>query len=243
MTKFALLLPLALASQVAFAQSASTPVGLDAERNLAELGNGMNATMVRTYDNRYEGVKGTPFFREDWNKATITNKNTVYRNVDVKYNVYENVLLYRSDDEKEFVLNPSKVDSFVLTDSKTKKGYTFKQVPALATQDVKLLSQFVVVLHEGEKVQLVMVPEKAFVKADFKGAYSSGKTYDELVDSQSFYLIGSDKTVNKVKLNKKSLLKALPDKKDKVQDYAASNNLNLNSGEGWAKALAYYETL
>lgn len=241
MNRFAILFPLAFATQVAFAQSA--PTGLDAQGNLADLANGNSANLVRTYDNRYEGVKGTPFFIDDWRKATLTNNKTLYSNVDVKYNIYENNILYRSADGKEFILEPTKVDSFVLTDKNTKQEYDFRQVPALAAQDAKFVNQFVVILHEGKQSQLIMVPEKTLVKADFKGPYSSGKAYDELVDSQSFYFVGPDKKVTKVKLNKKNLLKALPDKQNKVQEYISSENLDLNSGAGWAKALAYYESL
>lgn len=242
MIRFALLFPLAFTTQVAFAQT-NVPTGLDAERNLAELGNTSNATMVRTYDNRYEGVKGTPYFIADWSKATLTNNKTLYKNVDVKYNVYENKILYRSADGKEFILEPIKVDSFVLTDKNSGQEYNFRQVPALAAQEPKLANQFVVVLYEGKQSQLIMVPEKTLVKADFKGAYSSGKAYDELVDSHNFYFAGPDKKLTKIKLNKKNLLKALPDNQNKVQEYISSANLDMTTGAGWAKALAFYDSL
>lgn len=242
MAKIALFLPLIFATQVAFAQ-AHVPNGLDAERNLAELGNSSNATMVRTYDNRYEGVKGSPYLNEEWSKATITKNNTIYRNIDVKYNVYENTIWYRTSDGKEFIFEPSKIDSFTLTDSKTKQELPFKKFPVLASQDAKLGNKFVAVVYDGTQVQLVLAPEKNFIKASYTGAYSTGNKYDELVDAHTYYFIGPNKKVEKVKLNKKNLLKALPSQQDKVQKHAASMNLDLNTPDGWAKALAYYESL
>lgn len=242
MKRIALFIPIAFASQMALAQT-NEPTGLDAERNLAELGNSRNATMVRTYDNRYQGVRGTPFFNEDWAKATITTNNTIYENVDVKYNLYENELLYRKPDGKEFVLTNANVDGFVLRDGKSKQGHPFKKFPALAAEDAKLAQQFVLALHDGRKVQLVMVPQKLMVKANFKGPYSSGNKYDEFQDMQSYYLIGPEQAVQKVKLNKKSLLKALPDKQDQVEKYIATEGIDASTAAGWVKALAYYESL
>ncbi|MFD2999060.1 hypothetical protein ACFS7Z_01705 [Pontibacter toksunensis] len=242
MVRIALFLPLVFATQAAFAQ-ASVPIGLDAERNLAELGNSTNATMVRTYDNRYEGVKGTPFFSAEWNKATLTKNNTIYRNLDVKYNVYENKINYRTPEGKEFILEPHKIDDFVLTDDKTGHELQFKKLPVLASEDDKLVNRFVAVVYDGAQVQLVMVPEKDFIKANYTGAYSTGNKYDELADVQTYYLIGPGKKAEKVKLNRKNLLRALPDKQNKVQEYALSSKLDLDTADGWAKALAYYESL
>jgi hypothetical protein len=208
-----------------------------------ELGNGTNATTVRTYDNRYEGVKGTPFFNEEWAKASITANNTLYENVDVKYNAHEGNVLYRNPEGNEYILEAHKIDQFILKDNKTKRDYTFKKFPVLASKDPKLLYGFAAVIYEGNNLQLVMVPVKILVKANFKGPYTSGNKYDELQEEQVYYLIGPKQTVNKIKLSKKSLLKALPDKQDQVVKYIASERLDVGSDAGWAKAMAYYETL
>lgn len=242
MNRFALLLPFAFASHFVVAQTDQL-IGLDAERNLVELGSSTNATMVRTYDNRYEGIKGTPFFNAEWAKGTITANNTLFKNLEVKYNVYDGEILYRNPQGKEFILMPSKVDSFVLQDGVTQQEYTFNKFPVLATEDAKLAQHFVLVLHDGKEVQLVMVPQKHLVKANFKGPYSAGNRFDELQDLQSFYVLGPDKAVNKVKLNKKNLLKALQGKQDKVEAYINSEKVDATTAQGWVKALAYYESL
>ena len=242
MKNLALILPIAFSAQIAFAQN-NQPTGIDAERNLVELGNSGNPTLVRTYDNRYEGVKGTPYFFDEWNKATISASNKVFQNVEVRYNVYENNLQYRNSQGEAIIFEPFRVDSFSLKNSMTNQEYTFKKYPVLASQDVRLAGRFLAVLYEGEKTQLLMLPEKIFKKANYQGAYSTGNKYDELYDDNSFYFVGPDQKLSKIKLNKKNLLRALSNKQDAVQRYASSNNLDLNTSEGWAKVLAYYETL
>lgn len=242
MIKFIPFIPIAFAAHVGLAQS-NAPTGLDAERNLVELGNSNNATMVRTYDNRYEGVKGSPFFLPEWAKARIAINNTFFDNVEAKYNVYNNELLYRNPKGEEYILMPSKVASFVLKDSQAKKEYLFKRYPALSAKDPQLARQYVVALYDGKQVQLVMVPQKRLVKATFKQPYSVSKNYDELQDEQYYYLLGPDNALTKVKLNKKSLLKALPQNQDKVEKYIAAERIDASDPGGWAKALAYYESL
>lgn len=242
MNRFALLFPVAFASHLVLAQT-DRPIGLDAERNLAELGNGKNATMVRTYDNRYEGMKGTPYFNAEWGKATLTAGKNLFHNVEVKYNAYDNHILFRNASGQEFILDPSKVDSFVLRDSKTKQEYRFKKLEELASQNPKLAQRFVLALYDGKGMQFVMVPQKNLVKASYKGAYNTGNKYDELQDEQSYYLLSSPSSVSKVKLNKKGLLKALPDHQGKVESYITAERIDASSEAGWVKALAYYESL
>ncbi len=245
MNRFALIIPALFFSQLAFSQvdQIVSPVGVDAQQNLLELGNPPNSSMVRLFDNRYEGVKGSPFFNAEWVKATVSSNKTLYDNLEVKYNVNENEILYRNPDGKEFVLKPQHVDSFTLKDGKSITGVLFKKFPALASHDPKLANQFAVALYEGAQMQLVMVPQKNFIKANFEGAYNSGNAYDELRDDYNYFLIAPTQAVNKVKLTKRNFLKALPANQGKVEKYIESERLDMNTENGWIKALVYYESL
>ncbi|MHA6247898.1 hypothetical protein ACXYMU_08195 [Pontibacter sp. CAU 1760] len=243
MKRIALLFPVIFVSQVAFGQT-PTITGFDAQQNILELGDSPNATSVRLYDNRYEGVKGTPYFYEDWAEATITSKNTIYKDIQVKFNVVENELFYRNAAGKEFILKPQYVDNFTLKGQTVVQPVTFKKFEALAAEDLKLASTFVIPIYDGKQVQLVKLPQKLLVKANFEGPYKSGNTYDEFRDEQVYYLIGPGKGVSKVKLNKRALLKALPgNQQDKLENYIKARQLDVNAEAGWAKVLAYYESL
>lgn len=197
--------------------------------------------MVITYDNRYEGVKGTPYFDAQWRKGTLTSKDKVFDQIEIKYNVYENKVLYRGSDGKEFYLLPHQVDSFTLTDNLTTR--IFKRPLEVHGLDMKLMNSFFAIVFEGHKTQLLLLPEKNFIKANFKGAYSSGKAYDELQNAQSFYFVDPKGQAQKIKLSKKSLLQALIDRKIQMEAYLKQENVDAGSEAGWVKALSYYETL
>ena len=48
------------------AQNVSVPQDYEARQNLMELGSMDGTGSVKTFDNRYEGTKGTPYVFETW---------------------------------------------------------------------------------------------------------------------------------------------------------------------------------
>ncbi len=243
--KLALCTMLTFAAPVYFANAqTSTPSGLEAQRNLDDLASGKVHGHVRTYDNRYSGIKGSPFFLEGWGTATLViNSNLKYEKVALKYNVYDNNLLYKKADGTVMELNANSIDHFILQDSLGLKKYTFKRLPELAVLDKKAGERFNAVLHEGNKTKLLLSPAKSMLKADYKGGYSAGRTHDELLTENVYYLVKSDKSVAKVKLNKKSLLKALENEQQKVQAFMAKEKIDAGTEDGWLKTLLFYESL
>ncbi|WP_242928137.1 hypothetical protein [Pontibacter vulgaris] len=234
-----------LAAPVCFAQQQNNiPTGLNAQQNLNELASDRIGGLVRTYDNRYSGIKGTPFFLENWGKASLVlNGKTKYDNVVLKYNVYDNTILYRKPDGSVLELNTNNLDYFILQDSLGLKNYMFKRTPELAAIDKKAGTQFNAILYEGSKYKLLLNPSKSLLKADYKGGYSANRTHDELLTENAYYIVKSDKTAQKVKLNKKNLLKVLANEQQKVQAYLEKEKIDAGTEDGWIKVLNYYESL
>ncbi|WP_299821982.1 hypothetical protein [uncultured Pontibacter sp.] len=242
MKKAFLVISLSLGCHAVFSQATtSQPTGIAAERNLHEIGNSGNLSgVVQTFDNRYEGVKGSPYFFQNWGDAVITSvDNKVYASVPLKYNALENTLVYQNNKGVIYVLAATIVDRFTLKDSLGLASYTFKKLDAPA----KTPDQFYLVLHEGPKILLAMRQDKHILKADFKGGYSAGRPYDEIVTQNVYYLHKPGKTAEKVKLSKKQLLEAIADQKEAVSHFIKENNIDAGSESGWVKVLAYYETL
>ncbi|MBF9253576.1 hypothetical protein I2I11_09760 [Pontibacter sp. 172403-2] len=243
MKKLTLVSLLVFTAPLAMAQT--IPVGNAAQQNLNELGDATNISgMVMTYDRRYEGVKGSPFFLDKWGKATIhIPDNLIFDNVPVKYNVYENVVQFQKGDGKTYLLPPNKIDYFVLKDTLGARSYTFRKVPEISRMLKSPTDRFAIVLHEGKKSTMVLLPGKSLVKADFKGGYSAGRTFDELVTENDYYLIKQGEEPQKVKLSKRSLLKALQDKQQQVEDFISKQNIDADTEEGWMETLAFYDSL
>jgi hypothetical protein len=77
-------------------------------------------------------------------------------------------------------------------------------------------NRFYQVLSEGE-YEFIKVPMKGFIRADYQGAYTADRRYDEYVDETRYYLKGRDDTYYQVQLNKKSLIKVIPEKKEIIE--------------------------
>lgn len=234
---------LLLAGYAATAQSGSAPTAGAAVQNTTTLGDGNVLTgLVLQFDNRYEGVKGSPYFGHSWSKASVGVRNVVYENVIMKYNVFDNTLIYQNSKGGLMELDTRDVSQFVLLDSLTQQPATFKKLYLAGNFEPAMAMKFGRMVYESKKVKLVSIPQKELVKADFKGTYSSGRTADEFVSTDTYYLVIDGMQPQKVKLNKKSLVKALSNT-DKIEAYLKEQKWDAGTEYGWAQTLAYYETL
>ena len=58
------------------------------------------------------------------------------------------------------------------------------------------------------------MPVKIFTEANYKGAYAPDRRYDEYETKYRYYIFGPDNTFHQIQLNRKSLVKLFPEKKE-----------------------------
>ncbi|MBC6989124.1 hypothetical protein [Hymenobacter sp. BT491] len=189
-------------------------LGLNANENLRALAGSSNTAMV--FDNRYEGIKGTPYAIPRWLPAKLAlTSNIPVASVLLKYDVFKQRLLIRDPSRPDsLLLDANKVTGFALTDPsapdvatgqpRVRQFRRFAEAP-VATQK----AEFVEVLYEG-KYSLLRRYAKEMEKADYKGAYSTDQRFDELTDKSIYYLRSPEGAVAPVKLNLKALQAAAP---------------------------------
>ena len=85
--------------------------------------------------------------------------------------------------------------------------------------------KFFQVLYGGQ-YSFIKMPVKIFTEAAYKGAYSPDRRYDEYETKYRYYILGTDNVFHQVQLNKKSLVKLFPDKKDLVGSVIDSGRFN-----------------
>lgn len=221
----------------------SAATGAAAKTNLETLQNNVGAT--RTFDNRYEGTKGTPFMNDKFAKAKIKlSNNVLLEEISFKYNTFDNTIIYKDEKMGLLAFDARNVDQLVYSDPITGADVILGKLDGLATANPKAADKLVVFLFEGEKVKFASLLSKELIKADYKGStYSSGRTYDEFFDKTEYYIKGKNGTVEKVKLNKKNLLNSLSDKQAEIKNYIAKEKIDASTEAGWIQTLAYYETL
>ncbi len=226
----------------AFAQDRNTPIGSGAKTNIESLS---NVGVGKTYDNRYEGTKGSPFLLDEFVKADIKLMgNVVLKSIPVKYNVFDNNVVYTDAKGALLAFGANQVEQLSFNNPKTGTDVVLRKLEGLETANPKAADKLVAFLFDGNATKFTVLHAKDLIKADYKGSsYSSGRTYDEFYDKNEYYLKSKNGKVEKVKLNKKSLLNSLADKEGEIKSYISKEKIDATTEAGWIKVLAYYDKL
>jgi hypothetical protein len=190
--------------------------GLSAEENLKAI------TALGPYnpggigfDNRYEGVKGSPRMLDTLLPSFLRlNGQDYYIDLKSDIDLVNNAMIYMNPASKKLLTVPIDFISELVI-KKNGKELLFLTTYGKAFEKEIKPQRFYQVLYSGQ-YQFIKVPVKIFVQADYKGAYSTDRRYDEYQSKDRYYLIGSDGIFHQIQLNKKSVSKLYPDKKDLV---------------------------
>ncbi|MDB5234014.1 MAG: hypothetical protein JWR44_1007 [Hymenobacter sp.] len=202
-----LLLCLLLTGAVAHAQQD----GPASQANLAALTAGAPTVLPR---GSIDGLKGSPYADSRWLQGRLTlNNNLPLAPLPLKYDVLGSRLLMRTVERPKdsLQLDDRRVVSFVLQEPASAQGPArqrlFRRFVESPSPEHK--TDFVEVLHEG-RYSLLKHYVKALKKADFGGAYSSDRRYDEIEDHSVYYLRTPDAALVPIKLNPKAMQAAAP---------------------------------
>lgn len=229
-------------------QDSSTPLnqrnGYETYQSTNQIvGAGPNS-MVNTIDNRYEGLKGTPYFLTDWLKGQIemtTGKN--YTNVPLKFNAYKQqlILLRTGSGSDSIIIDANQVKRFTLI-STDGQPYLFERLPTAKTNDQALKDGYFLVLYEGKSALLKRIA-KTFKPADYKNPYANDVRYDAYQNAFSYYLLKPDQTLTKIKLSEKSIIDALSDRKDELKAFSKQENLTFKTDNDAVLLVKKYDSL
>jgi hypothetical protein len=221
------------------AQNISVPTDYEARQNLMELGSKDGMGTVKTFDNRYEGVKGTPYIFEEFHPGEVflKTKNKVAVQ-DLNYNCFDNEIVYMDPATKTIrLLNRFQVDLFTIQNGD--RVLTF--VPIKLENDGETI--FAEVLYNKESM-VYKVYSKEWVKANFEGGYSADRRYDEFVDKYDLYFMKKGENVlYKSKKAKRQVIAAFPEHENEIASFIKSNKLDLKEDSSLVRLLVYYDTL
>lgn len=219
--------------------TAQVPVQKLTENDLQKLSRGSVIT-VPDVNSLYEGVKGTPYLTDKWEKGEIIFKNgTEIGNVKIRYNIYKDELEFmNSTSGKFFIIDRQQVEGFKL--SIQDKILSFRNFNPKPEKNDEI--SFFMILYDG-RVTLLLKYKKEFKPADYQGAYASGNRYDEYIDDHDYYFVNDTGNIEKIRLGKKSILSVLNNKEGEVKKYASENNISFSDEEDIVKLLTFYDSL
>jgi len=190
--------------------------GVIGEENLKAIANlGPNTVGGIGFDTRYEGIKGTTRLFDTLVASYLLVKGQEkYIQFNSDLDIVKNTLLFAHPSTGKLMEIPSDdvIELIVMKDGKelvfkTTKGINFKK---------KIEgNKFYMVLKEGPH-QFIRIPEKNFIEADYKAAYSADRRYDEFKPVSRYFIEDSNNVFQQIQLNRKSLIKMFPEKKELI---------------------------
>jgi hypothetical protein len=204
----------ALLSVVGYSQASVVyQRGLAAEENLKAISNlGPYSPGGIGFDNRYEGVVGTTRLFDTLLPSFLrTSGQDYYIQLQADIDLVNNALIYIHPKTRKLFTVPANVISELII-QKDGKELLFRTTTGKAFDKEIKDPKFYQVLKDGQ-YQFIKIPLKTFVQAEYKGAYTADRRYDEYQTKFKYYLIGPDSIFSQIQLNRKSILKLYPDKK------------------------------
>lgn len=212
------------------------------EEDLRALGDAGNHAVVKTYDQRYEGVRGTPFLQGEWLPGEVwTSSGSHIKKALLKYDAYKDELLFQMKGYTQVAIKTN-VTAFLLLDAEQGDSLYFVKKTIALPGSRQLANEYFQLLYDGPS-QLLKKHSKVLQRADYQGAYSSGKTYDEFISETQYYLRLPTGSYQKVKLNKKSLLKILDQHPQALKSYLKLHPPAWKSAAYLCELLGYYDSL
>jgi hypothetical protein len=226
MKKLIIITFLALLSLAGYSQAnAVYQRGLSAEENLKAISKlGPYSAGGIGFDNRYEGVKGTTRMLDTLlTSFLMISGQDYYIQLHADIDVVNNSVVYLDPKSKKLLTLPVDVVTELIINDNGKE-LLFRTTSGKVFEKEMKPQKFCQILNDGQ-YQFIKIPLKKFIEADYKGAYSADRRYDEFQASQKYYLIGSDMVFHQIQLNKKSLSKLYPDKKNLIEQSVEEETL------------------
>jgi hypothetical protein len=191
--------------------------GVDAEDNLNRI---VNLTPTGTgglgFDTRFEGVKGSPMLFEKLIPAFLKiSGSDEYLKLNLDIDVYQNrVIFSHPKTGKQLSITSVYVTEIILRQDTSEKVFNTTSKFKFEKESKEI--RFLQVLN-GPPYQILKMPVKELIEANYKNAYSAGIKYDEFVTGYKYFIMGDDGIFHPLKLNVKALTKLFPAKKSQIE--------------------------
>lgn len=186
----------------------------------------------------YTDVKGHPYYLDQWTEGLVKQANgKTYSGVWLKYDILNDELFFKDLKSDQMLAFVQPVSEFKLNklgpnkqDLLFRNGYT--PVEQFGTKT------YYQVLYDGGTQLVKKVAKKINEEKPFNSA-TSIKSFEEL----TFYFIGNNKQLVKIRKDKKSILAVLNKQAEPLDAFIKEKHLNLKNEEDLIQLISYYNTL
>ncbi|WP_337043641.1 hypothetical protein [Emticicia sp. 17c] len=204
-----------------------------------------NQNTMAAYDLRYEGVKGSRYFIDEWltGQLVFVKENTkAPKIVPLKYDTHNKELLFKRSIGDSIIVNPDQITGFIINDAAHNISYPFVKFEGLKTEGGVVPVCYLMVLYKN-KTSLLKYVSKMMQKANYSAVSNVDRRYDAYIDNSEYFIQKPDGSLSRTKLKKNAILNALNDKKEQLEAYIKKENLTFKNEYDLARVVDYYNTL
>ena len=235
---------LIVALPVVYGQQKSAP---ERQQIINEVGKNFSQASVQTFDERYEGIKGSPLLLDQWTPGRVVLRDgKVYANVELKYDLYRDEIVVKHPYDHAVIPDKPTIARFSMWVESSNDSSHFVLVNYLPNYRKFPPNHFAQVLYgsltDPTTSTLLAVHNKKLIKASYEGAYSANRPYDEFSEVMTaYYLVKPDGRSYRLKPTIKSVRRTLSDKKAAVSAYLDKELINLENPDDLAQLINYYD--
>lgn len=192
-----------------------------------------------TFDDRYQGVRGTPYIFSEWQKGIVYPTNLDAIPIEfLNFDRHSLELCHKeAEDSKPLLINKYIISSFKVLQSSDTLEFVRVRVPQ--TSDFG----FMELVYQGD-VTLYLDYEKIFTKADYEEVYSSDRRYDEYQDKPTYYLqFEEEEELQAIKKNKKQIASLFGSYSEQILEYIKEEKTSLKSRTELISMMQYYDSI
>ncbi len=181
-------------------------------------------------------IEGSPFFKEEWIKGTVTmSEGKTYSNIPMRLDLMDNNLHFMSKDNKEMIADVP-IRNIILKDSVTKSDYIF--VHSLYLLEGKNIEPCWYLQLDTGKATLY----KRFLKTIVESKQYGHANYEQrILTSGEYYVMIKDVFVPIKKI--KQLPSILNNKTEELKKFISANNLSGKSDKNYSALISFYNSL
>ncbi len=190
------------------------------------------------YSGKYKEISGSPFIEKEMQKgAIILRDDRKVENVMIRYNAYEDALLYQIEEDQITMLDPPVINGFEY--HKSDKVITYISMSILEGK-----RHFYEVIYEGKSTLVVQHQIKLTKKTNNAGSYGANDMQGSAFkQADNYFLMDSTGKSSEVNLTKKSLIAALGSHEEELQAFIKKNKLKVKENTDLVRLLEYYDSL
>lgn len=200
---------------------------------------GIGSGNAVTFDDRYEGVKGTPYIFSEWQKGLVFPSKMDAIHIDLlNFDRHSLELCHKeTDDSKPLLLNKYLIDSFQVMHATDTLNFLRIRLPEASDYC------FMELVYSGSAT-LFLDYGKTFVEANYEQAYSADRRYDEFRDEPTYFIqFEAEEKLHAIKSSKKQTSSLFGSSSQKMLTYFKSEKNALKSRADLISMMKFYDSI